>query len=77
MIELFKGKKSKEIAKERLTLVLSYERKRLPTNLIERIKEDIVKVLSSYGIFDVNTLQVKVKRENSKELIFISIPIKG
>jgi len=37
----FGNSKSKEEAKRRLTLVLAYERKGLPPNFIERLKEEL------------------------------------
>ncbi len=74
---LFKGK-SKDVAKQRLMLVLSYERKGLPPNLVERLKEDLIKLFSKYPQFDANAIEVEVrKNEGNLEQLWISIPFKG
>ncbi len=41
---LFNRGKSKEEAKKRLTLVLSYERKGLPPNFVDRLRDDLISV---------------------------------
>jgi Septum formation topological specificity factor MinE. len=40
----FRRSKSKDEAKRRLTLVLSYERRGLPPNFVEKLKDDLVYV---------------------------------
>lgn len=60
---LFGRSKSKDEAKRRLTLVLAYERKGLPPNFVERLKDDLVYVFSKYSQFDVNRIEVDIKRK--------------
>jgi len=74
---LFGHNKSKDEAKKRLTLVLAYERKGLPPNFIERLKDDLVYVFSKYPQFDVSRIEVDIKKEdNDFEELWISIPFK-
>jgi len=74
---LFKSKKSKDIAKKRLQLILSYERSGLPPSIIDEIKKDLVNIFSKYPYFDANNIEVNLKREDvSREELWISIPIK-
>jgi cell division topological specificity factor len=74
---LFGRSKSKDEAKRRLTLVLAYERKGLPPNFVERLRDDLVYVFSKYSQFDVNRIEVDIKKEREGfEELWISIPFK-
>jgi cell division topological specificity factor len=68
--------KSKDEAKRRLTLVLAYERKGLPPNFIERLKEELVDIFSKYPQFDVSRIEVDIKGNDDFEEIWIGIPFK-
>lgn len=74
IIDFFRGKKSSEVAKERLMMVLSYERKGLPPNFAERLREDLVKIFKQYPQFDASKIEVELKKGNSLEELWISIP---
>jgi cell division topological specificity factor len=73
---LFGNSKSKDEAKKRLTLVLSYERKGLPPNFIERLKEELVVIFSKYPQFDVSRIEVDIKGNDDFEEVWIGIPFK-
>lgn len=74
MISIFKKDTSASKAKERLMLVLSYERKGLPPNFADILKADLISVFSRYPQFDVSDIEVEVKEENDKDELWISIP---
>ncbi len=72
------GKKSKDVAKQRLMLVLSYERQGLPPSMVERLKEDLINLFSKYPQFDARGIDVTLrKNEEDREELWISIPFKG
>jgi cell division topological specificity factor len=74
---LFGHNKSKDEAKRRLTLVLAYERKGLPPNFIERLKDELVYIFSKYPQFDVSRIEIDIKKENDDfEEVWIGIPFK-
>jgi len=74
---LFGNSKSKEEAKRRLTLVLAYERKGLPPNFVERLKEELVYIFSKYPQFDVSRIEIDIKEGNDDfEEVWIGIPFK-
>ncbi len=67
MIDLFKffGKgesKSKDIAKERLKLVLIHDRANISPKFLDMIKDDIIKVISSYMEIDESGLDIRLSR---------------
>jgi cell division topological specificity factor len=74
---LFGHNKSKDEAKRRLTLVLAYERKGLPPNFVERLKEELVDIFSKYPQFDVSRIEVDIKKGSDDfEEVWIGIPFK-
>lgn len=66
-MDLFKifGKKkenSKNIAKERLKLVLVHDRSDLSPKLLDMLKTDIIRVISEYADIDEDGLDIKLTR---------------
>ncbi|RUM32442.1 MAG: cell division topological specificity factor MinE [Aquifex sp.] len=77
MFGLFKSQKSKDIAKKRLQLVLSYERSGLPPSIVDEIRKDLVNVFSKYPYFDAENIEVSLKiKDIDREELWISIPIR-
>ncbi len=79
MVDLFSfGKnESRNEAKRRLTMVLAYERRGLPPNFIEKLKNDLICIFSKYSQFDVGKIEVNLRRdESSFDELWISIPFK-
>ncbi|MBF0537554.1 MAG: cell division topological specificity factor MinE [Nitrospirae bacterium] len=66
---------SSETAKERLTMVLSYERQGLPPNFAELLQRDIASVFSKYHQFDVKSIEVLIRKGNNSDEVMISIPL--
>ena len=57
-----KQEKSKNVAKERLKLVLVHDRADLSPRFLEMIKSDIVKVISQYAEIDESEIDIKLTR---------------
>ncbi len=58
-------------------MVLAYERRGLPPNFAERLKDDLISVFSKYSQFDVSKIEVNIRREQSSfDELWISIPFK-
>ncbi len=54
--------KSKNVAKERLKLVLVHDRADLSPKFLEMIKGDIIRVISEYAEIDEDGLDIKLTR---------------
>ncbi len=71
---------SKDVAKERLKLILIHDRSNVSPELLESIKEDILKVLSKYVEIDDGEVDVKMTKmeqlEGDSPALIASIPIK-
>lgn len=66
-MDLFKAfnksdNKSKNVAKERLKLVLIHDRTNVSPRFLEMIKGDIIKVISDYMEIDEEGLDIKLTR---------------
>jgi cell division topological specificity factor len=71
------GEPSKDIAKQRLQVILQYDRAGLPPNMVEAIKDAILKALKDFHFVDVSGVNITVAQENTdKEKIEIEIPVK-
>ena len=59
---LFRKKKSSEIAKDRLKILLISDRIDCSPEVMEMIKRDIAKILCKYMQIDTSTLELEVSR---------------
>ena len=86
-MDLFKfftgeSRKSKNVAKERLKLVLVHDRADCSQDFLDAIKDDLIKVISDYMEIDEKGLEVRMtrtKRDNDDTMIpalVANIPIK-
>lgn len=72
----------KEVAKDRLKLILIHDRGEIAPEIIEKIREEILEVISKYIDIQVDDVEISVNKsdddegENTSALI-ASIPIKG
>ncbi len=77
-----KNDNSKDIAKERLKLVLIHDRANVSPQFLEMIKGEIIKVISDYMEIDESALEIKLTRtkrdaDNSTvPALVANIPIK-
>lgn len=72
----------KEVAKDRLRLILIHDRGEIAPEIIEKIREEILEVISKYIDIQVEDVEISVNKsdddegENTSALI-ANIPIKG
>jgi cell division topological specificity factor len=76
-------KKSNEVAKERLKIVLIHDRAGTSpnSNILETIKKDIIKVITNYIDIDERDFDVEITREQTDDNLVatklsLNIPIK-
>ena len=83
LADFFRKKTSSDIAKDRLKLVLVSDRASCSPEILERIKIDIIHVLSKYVEIDPSGLDIKITQidqdgeggENSAPALYANIPI--
>lgn len=66
---------SKTVAKERLRLVLMHDRLDLSPELLEAMKNDILKVINDYCIIDEGALELDLRRGQGCVALVANIPV--
>ncbi|MGI6492981.1 MAG: cell division topological specificity factor MinE, partial [Peptococcaceae bacterium] len=82
MLDLFKkvfGREgsSKQVAKERLRLVLVHDRSSLSPQLLETLRKELIQVISKYMDIDENGLDVSLDSSGNTVALVANIPVKG
>jgi cell division topological specificity factor len=85
LFKLFSRKKetSKDVAKERLKLVLIHDRSNVSPQFLEMVKSEIIKVIQNYMEIDEEALDIQLTKTNSDDgervvpALVANIPIKG
>ncbi len=78
-----RGNNSKNIAKERLKLVLIHDRANVSPQFLEMLKSEIMKVISNYMEIDNDELDIQLTKTKSEEsgrmvsALMANIPIKN
>lgn len=74
---------SKDVAKDRLKLVLIHDRVNCSTQVLEMLKTDIFKVISNYMEIDEEELDIQITQTQSDRgdatvpMLYANIPIKN
>ncbi|STO31780.1 Cell division topological specificity factor [Fusobacterium necrogenes] len=72
-------KKSKNVAKDRLKLVLIHDRAMLSSGMLEQMKDDIIAVISKYVEIDKESLNIDIAENPDKirrTTLVANIPLK-
>jgi cell division topological specificity factor len=78
-----KSKPSKDVAKERLKLVLIHDRANVSPQFLEMLKSEIMKVIQNYMDIDEEALDIQLTRTKSEDgesvvpALYANIPIKN
>lgn len=71
--------KSKNIAKDRLKLVLIHDRAMLSSGALDQMKDEIIQVISKYVDIDRDELNISVKQQDDnlrRTTLVANIPLK-
>ena len=78
---ILKRKSSREIAKDRLKILLISDRVNCSPEMMEMIKTDIAKVISKYMKIDAKSMEIQITKEAAKgrivksPILYANIPI--
>ena len=73
---LFGGEKaSKELATDRLKLVLIHDRASVSPAMMENLRRDLVEVISKYMDFDAAALDVQMAEQDNMTMLEVNIPV--
>lgn len=77
MFGLFGRKKSKDHLKERLKLVLSYDRAKLTPGKMEDLKHELLEVISKYFPAEESEYDVKVEQQGDRMVFVANLPMQS
>ena len=82
--DIFKKKSSSDVAKDRLKLVLVSDRASCSPEIMQRIRSDIIEVLSKYAEIDMDGIDINFTQMDTEEgsgktvpALYANIPIKN
>ncbi len=67
---------SKNVAKERLRLVLVHDRANVSPELLSSLKNDLIKVITNYMEIDEQALEVSLDSNDNQVALVANIPVK-
>jgi cell division topological specificity factor len=68
---------SREIAKERLQLVLVHDRVKISPAMLERMKDELITVISRYVEIDADSVEVTFTQSKRQSRLVADIPLVG
>ena len=68
--------RSKDIAKERLRLVLVHDRASVSPQFLEMLKNELIRVISQYMEIDDSTMDVNLTSEDGSVALIANIPVR-
>ena len=78
LFDLFTQRRSAPIARERLQILLEYERSLVDqTDLIVVFREEILRLVARYVKIDSDTVNIRVDRGNNASLLAVGIRIRN
>ncbi len=76
MFGLFKRKKSKDHLKQRLKLVLSYDRAKLSPGKMEQLKHDLLEVIARYFPLHGQDTDVRLEQHGDRTVLIANLPVR-
>lgn len=69
-------KSSKEIAKDRLRVVLIHDRAKISPETLDALKNDIIKVISNYMDINQHEMEISLENDSNSVALLANIPVK-
>jgi len=66
---------SKNVAKERLRLVLVHDRASISPHMLNQLKEDLIRVISNYMEIDESAMEIDLSQDEREVALVANIPI--
>lgn len=71
-----RDKHSANLAKERLKFVLIHDRTDLAPGIMERLKDELIEVISRYVDIDPSAVRINMTQEGREQRLLADIPLK-
>ncbi len=77
MFGLFRRRRSSDALKERLKLVLSYDRAKLTPGKMEELKRELLDVIGKYFPAEASDYDVRFEQQGDRMVLVAHLPFKG
>ena len=77
LTRFFGGGKSKNVAKERLQLVLIHDRADIAPDVMEDLRKELIEVISHYMEIDAGNIELELEKEDRSVALVANIPVKN
>lgn len=68
---------SREVARERLELVLGYDRAKISPQLLETLKDELINVISQYVEIDRERVEISLTQDRRQGRLVANIPLRS
>jgi len=75
--KFFRRKGSKDVAKERLQLVLIHDRADISPDILEKLRKDLIQTIGKYLDIDDKRIELEIEREDRSVALVANIPLMG
>ncbi|MGY2895292.1 MULTISPECIES: cell division topological specificity factor MinE [Deinococcus] len=75
MFSFFRGKRSKDELKNRLEMVIAYDRAQIPPGKVDALRRDLMEVVQRY--FPTEGSNVEIEQRGDTVVLVANIPLTG
>ena len=77
LLSMFKKEKSGKVAKKRLQMVLIQDRASVSPEVMEKLRDDIIQVISKYMVINKSDMEISLENVEDSVALVANIPVQN
>lgn len=77
LLSMFKKEKSGKVAKKRLQMVLIQDRASVSPEIMEKLRDDIIQVISKYMVINQSDMEISLENVEDSVALVANIPVQN
>lgn len=77
LLSIFKKEKSGKVAKKRLQMVLIQDRTSVSPEVMEKLRDDIIQVISKYMVINQSDMEISLENVEDSVALVANIPVQN
>ena len=77
LLSMFKKEKSGKVAKKRLQMVLIQDRAGVSPEVMEKLRDDIIQVISKYMVINKSDMEISLENVEDSVALVANIPVQN
>ena len=77
LLSIFKKEKSGKVAKKRLQMVLIQDRASVSPEVMEKLRDDLIKVISKYMVINQSDMEISLENVEDSVALVANIPVQN